>query len=58
MRILILVLLFCSVISAQPEVPDLKYWMTDFTKTLSSEEVNHLNRKLKSYEDTTSTQLV
>jgi uncharacterized protein len=58
MKFWLLILLFCSVLAAQPTVPELKYWMTDFTNTLSSGEVNHLNRKLKAYEDTTSTQLV
>jgi uncharacterized protein len=58
MAVIYLLLLFCTITAAQPAVPELKYWMTDFTKTLSGDEVNHLNRKLKAYEDTTSTQLI
>jgi uncharacterized protein len=43
---------------AQPEIPQLSLWANDFTNTLSPEELNGLNSKLKTYEDTTTNQLV
>jgi uncharacterized protein len=58
MKVVFLLILYFSVLSAQPEVPQLKYWATDYTSTLSSGEVSSLNRKLKDYQDTTSTQMV
>jgi uncharacterized protein len=58
MIVLLFLFLFCSVTSAQPEVPELKYWMTDYTGTIAGDQTDYLNRKLKAYEDTTSTQLV
>lgn len=55
-----LVLLFlCSSVSlAQPEVFQLRNWANDFTSTLSKQELQGLNFRLKTYEDTTSNQLV
>jgi len=47
-----------GLIFAQPEIPVLKKYATDLTSTLSSNELNTLNRRLESYEDTTSNQLV
>ncbi len=43
---------------AQPEVPVLKQWATDFTKTLNDDQVSTLNYRLKTYQDSTSNQLV
>src|SRR3990170_2575376 len=43
---------------AQPEIPQLSNWTNDFTKTLSSEELQQLNFRLKTYQDTTTNQLV
>ncbi|QQS35067.1 MAG: TPM domain-containing protein [Ignavibacteriales bacterium] len=43
---------------SQPDIPQLKQWATDLSSTLSSGEINSLNRRLKTYEDTTSNQLV
>lgn len=52
-------LLFCySVGFAQPQIPKLKMWATDLTSTLSQSELQDLNTRLKSYQDTTSNQLV
>ena len=52
-------LLFCySVGFAQPQIPKLKMWATDLTKTLSQSELQGLNTRLKSYQDTTSNQIV
>ncbi len=58
MKILLPFVLFCQILYSQPVVPELKLWATDFTNTLTSSELNQLNKKLKDYEDTTSTQLV
>lgn len=50
--------LFAVSVLAQPEIPKLKMWATDLTGTLSQSELNDLNQKLKTYEDTTSNQIV
>ena len=52
-------LLFCySVGFAQPQIPKLKMWATDLTNTLSQSELQDLNERLKSFQDTTSNQIV
>lgn len=51
-------LIICSSSLAQPEIPKLSNWANDFTNTLSPEELQHLNFRLKTYQDTTSNQLV
>lgn len=52
-------ILFCySVGFAQPQIPKLKMWATDLTNTLSQTELQDLNTRLKSYQDTTSNQIV
>lgn len=56
-RILAALFVFQSLF-AQVEIPELKNWATDYTNTLSGEEVNQLNRDLKNYADTTSNQVV
>ncbi len=43
---------------AQIEVPTIKMWATDFTNTLTKSELDELNYRLKTYEDSTSNQLV
>src|SRR4030066_2408113 len=43
---------------AQPEILQLSNWTNDFTKTLSPEELQQLNFRLKTYQDTTTNQLV
>lgn len=53
-----LFLLFISVACSQPQVPQLQYWANDFTKTLSEDQLNSLNIKLKNFQDTTSNQVV
>jgi uncharacterized protein len=50
-------ILFISVYS-QPKVPKLKLWATDLTNTLTKSELDNLNSRLKSYEDSTSNQIV
>jgi uncharacterized protein len=47
-----------SIVHPQKDVPELKYWANDQTGTLSSEQLNSLNLRLKTFEDTTGTQLV
>lgn len=42
----------------QPKVPKLTQWATDYTNTLTKQQLADLNLILKSYEDTTSNQLV
>ena len=51
-------LLITQVVLSQPEQPLLIQWVTDQTSTLSSNEISTLNHSLKTYEDTTSNQLV
>ena len=58
MKVFVLIIfLFVVQISAQ-DVPRLKYWATDQTNTLNSGELNNLNTRLKTFQDTTSNQLV
>ncbi len=58
MLVFFFLLIFYSAAYTQPEVPQLKNWATDFTETLSSSELQQLNFRLKTYEDTTTNQLV
>jgi uncharacterized protein len=50
-------ILFISIFS-QPKVPQLNLWATDLTNTLSQSELDDLNKRLQSYEDTTSNQIL
>lgn len=43
---------------AEPEIPFLKNRITDFTGTLTSSQINDLEVRMKTYEDTTSNQIV
>ncbi len=43
---------------AQPKIPTLKYWANDYTNTLNNSQLNQLNARLKTYQDTTSNQVV
>lgn len=52
------VLGMATLVFAQPQVPKLERYATDFTNTISSGEIDYLNRDLKTFEDTTSNQLV
>jgi uncharacterized protein len=57
--ILTLVIAVCtSSLAAQIKYPELKQRVNDFTNTLSFQEWQEVERLLKSYEDTTSTQVV
>lgn len=54
-----LLIFYCSLVSfAQPKIPKLENWANDLTNTLSTTELQQLNFRLKTYEDTTSNQLV
>lgn len=50
--------LFISTAFSQPVIPELKMWATDLTGTLDQSDLSTLNSRLKSYEDTTSNQIV
>lgn len=58
MKKLFLFLLIISAAYSQPEVPQLKYWANDFTGTLSQDQLNSLNNGLKTFQDTTSNQVI
>ncbi len=57
-KIFLLFLCISFVALSQPKVPKLTLWATDLTNTLSQSELNDLNKRLKTYEDSTSNQLV
>ncbi len=54
----IVFLIFVSYAFAQPEIPKLKMWATDLTNTLTKSELDRLNSRLKTYQDTTSNQIL
>ena len=54
----IVFLIFVSSTFAQPEIPKLKMWATDLTNTLTTSELDGLNSRLKTYQDTTSNQVL
>jgi len=53
-----LVLLSCAFVNAQPEIPAVKSFANDFTGTLTAPQLDELNRRLKTFSDSTSNQLV
>lgn len=59
MKKIFLAFIFFTVQSvAQIEIPTIKMWATDLTNTLTKSELDDLNYRLKTYEDSTSNQLV
>jgi len=58
MKFLFLIIISSTILRAQPEVPSLKQWATDYTNTLNRAELESLNYRLKTFEDSTSNQLV
>ncbi|HED07919.1 MAG TPA: hypothetical protein ENI57_07380 [Ignavibacteria bacterium] len=58
MKIIFFFLLFIPLTFSQPDTPTLKYWANDYTNTLNNSELSTLNRKLKSFQDSTSNQVV
>lgn len=58
-KIFLLALLFIAGVGfSQPQIPKLKMWATDLTNTLTQSQLNYLNNKLKTYEDSTSNQIL
>lgn len=57
-KIVFILLLFSFRLTAQPEIPVLKNYANDFTSTLTQSQLNELNYLLKSFDDSTSTQIV
>lgn len=57
-NIFFLFLLLSIPIFSQPKVPKLQLWATDLTNTLNKSELDDLNKRLKTFEDTTSNQLL
>jgi uncharacterized protein len=57
-KIFFLVLILFISIYSQPKVPKLKLWATDLTNTLTQSELSDLNKRLQTYEDTTSNQVL
>lgn len=58
LRLTLVLILFSVQSFAQIEIPTIKMWATDLTNTLNKSELDDLNFRLKTYEDTTSNQLV
>ncbi len=58
LKILILTLLSGLSIWAQPGIPVLKNYVNDFTGTLTNDQKTYLERALKAFDDSTSTQIV
>ena len=66
MKFLLLFLFIIPVALAQPDsqnqgkpaVPQLSHWANDLTNTLTPSEINDLDFRLKTYQDTTSNQIV
>lgn len=58
LRFTLILILFSLQSFAQIEIPTIKMWATDLTNTLTKSELDDLNQRLKTYEDTTSNQLV
>lgn len=58
MKILFFVIFFISIFYGQPKVPLLKQWANDFTNTLNRSQLETLNYRLKTFEDSTTNQLV
>jgi uncharacterized protein len=62
MKKLLLILLFFfasyGYLNAQPEIPIVKAYANDYTQTLSAAQLNELNMSLKTFDDSTSNQLV
>ena len=48
----------CAILYAQPEIPKFSSYAVDYTKTLSNDQINYLNGALKTFNDSTSNQIV
>lgn len=56
-KILFLFVLYTSVF-AQPEIPSFSNYAVDYTKTLTNEQINYLSETLKTFDDSTSNQII
>lgn len=54
----VVIFLSSYTVFSQPEIPPLKMWATDLSNTLTQPELNDLNKRLKTFEDTTGNQLL
>jgi len=54
----VLFLFIVTGILAQPKIPELKYFATDLTGTLKQNQISQLSRNLKTFEDSTSNQIL
>ncbi|WP_337864522.1 TPM domain-containing protein [Ignavibacterium sp.] len=57
-KLYLVFILFTVQTVAQIEIPAIKMWATDLTNTLTNSELDDLNYRLKTYEDSSSNQLV
>ncbi len=57
-KFLLLIILLSLPLAAEVEVPELKNWVTDYTQTLTPEQVSELSGLLKIHFDSTSNQVV
>jgi len=58
MRYLFFIFLISAAALAQPHFPTLTKWATDLSGTLTAPQINTLNVRLSTFEDSTSTQLL
>lgn len=58
MKFVFLFLIIVSISLAQPKVPALKYYANDYTGTLNQSQLNNLDYRLKTFDDSTSNQIV
>ncbi len=57
-KILLLIIAFASITFSQVPIPVLKQYANDFTNSLNNSELNTLNNALRSFDDSTSNQIV
>ena len=57
-KIFFLAFLLSIPIFSQPKFPKLQLWATDLTNTLNKSELDNLNKRLTTFEDTTSNQIL
>lgn len=58
MKFIFIIFLFTAVAVSQPQIPVLTQWATDMTGTLTGQQLNTLNSRLSTFEDSTSNQLL
>ncbi|MBI1932127.1 MAG: TPM domain-containing protein [Ignavibacteriales bacterium] len=55
---ILFVLVLSTSVFAQPEIPSFSNYAVDYTKTLSNDQINYLSETLKTFEDSTSNQII